>query len=130
MTGRTTVADVVVDGLRRAGTPYLVGLAHGGADLSVLAAARAIGMPIVLASTVRGACVMAAVAGDLADAPGAAAIGDAPDALPSALERGPMVLIMSPTKIWPRLGPADISMKATLLTRPCSSSGVSSSRSV
>src|SRR5262252_8492681 len=95
VTGRTTVADVVVDGLRRAGTPYLVGLAHGGADLSVLAAARAIGMPIVLASTVRGACVMAAVAGDLADAPGAAAIGDAPDALPSALERGPMVLITS-----------------------------------
>lgn len=95
MTGRTTVADVVVDGLRRAGTPYLVGLAHGGADLSVLAAARAIGMPIVLASTGRGACVMAAVAADLADAPGAAAIGDAPDVLPSALERGPMVLITS-----------------------------------
>jgi len=95
VTGRTTVADVVVDGLRRAGTPYLVGLAHGGADLSVLAAARAIGMPIVLASTGRGACVMAAVAGDLADAPGAAAIGDAPDAVPSALERGPMVLITS-----------------------------------
>jgi len=95
VTRRTTVADVVVDGLRRAGTPYLVGLAHGAADAHVLAAARAIGLPVVLASSGRGARVIAAVAGDLADAPGAAAIGDTPDALQDAFESGPSVLITS-----------------------------------
>jgi len=95
VTRRTTVADVVVDGLRRAGTPHLVGLAHGGADLPVVPAARAIGMPVVLASSGRGARVIASVAGDLADAPGAAAIGETPDALQAAIERGPIVLITS-----------------------------------
>jgi acetolactate synthase I/II/III large subunit len=96
---RTTVADVVVDGLRRAGTPHLVGVPPGGADHPLLDAARALGLPVVLASHERGACVIAAVTGDLVDAPGAVAIGDTPArvsaAARGALERAPFILITS-----------------------------------
>jgi acetolactate synthase I/II/III large subunit len=94
VTRRTTVADVVVDGLRRAGTPGVIGITGERSGLPILDAARAIDLPVALASTARGACVVAAVAGDLADAPGAAVIGDAAAAagLP---ERLPVILISS-----------------------------------
>ena len=62
-----TVADVVVDGLARAGTPRIFGVPGVGASL--LAAARARGLPLVLAYGESAACVMAAVTGDLAAAP-------------------------------------------------------------
>jgi acetolactate synthase-1/2/3 large subunit len=91
VTRRTTVADVVVDGLRRAGTPHLVSLGPGAADFPIVAAARAIGMPVALASSDRGACVIAAVTGDLVDAPGAVVLGDGPAAVLPA----PFVLITS-----------------------------------
>ncbi|MGH7345782.1 MAG: hypothetical protein ACREK4_12785, partial [Candidatus Rokuibacteriota bacterium] len=97
---RTTVADVLVDGLRRAGTPRLIGLAPGArADLPVLEAARAIGLPVTLVSGETGGCIIAAVGGDLADAPGAVVIGDAPEAIAAAasgaLAHAPVILITS-----------------------------------
>ncbi len=73
---RNTVADVVIDGLTRAGTPRIFGVPGVGASL--LAAARARGLPLVLAYGESAACVMAAVTGDLAEAPGAAVAGSGP----------------------------------------------------
>jgi acetolactate synthase-1/2/3 large subunit len=97
VTRRSTVADVVVDGLRRAGTPRVVGLADGRAELSLLDAARAIELPVVLASSAGGACVIAGVTGDLVDAPGAAVIGAAPDdaAIRGIPAHTPVVVITS-----------------------------------
>lgn len=96
---RTTVADVVVDGLRRAGTPCLVGVARSCPDLPVLDAARAVGLPVVLAAGASGACVIAAVTGDLADAPGAVVLGDDSAAVSAAArgmpEGAPFILLTS-----------------------------------
>jgi acetolactate synthase-1/2/3 large subunit len=66
-----TVADLVIDGLRRAGTRRLFAAASASSDLPLLDAARAGRLPVTIASTDAGACVMAAVTGDLVDAPGA-----------------------------------------------------------
>jgi acetolactate synthase I/II/III large subunit len=71
---RNTVADIVVDGLRRAGTPRFF-CAADEASSRLCEAARAAGMPVTLASGDAAACVMASVAGDLVDAPGAALVG-------------------------------------------------------
>jgi acetolactate synthase I/II/III large subunit len=71
---RNTVADIVVDGLRRAGTPRLFRAADE-ASSRLCEAARAAGMPVTLASGDAAACVMASVSGDLVDAPGAALVG-------------------------------------------------------
>jgi len=98
VTRRTTVADVVVDGLRRAGTPCLVGVARSCPDLPVLDAARAVGLPVVLAAGASGACVIAAVTGDLADAAGAVVLGDEPAAVSAARgvpEGAPFILLTS-----------------------------------
>src|SRR5206468_12652051 len=99
VTRRTTVADVVVDGLRRAGTPCLLGVARGRPDLPVLDAARAVGLPVVLAAGASGACAIAAVTGDLADAPGAVVLGDEPAAVSAAArgmpEGAPFILLTS-----------------------------------
>ncbi len=99
MTRRPTVADVVVDGLRRAGTPRLIGLARSCPDLPVLDAARAVGLPVVLTSGASDACVIAAVTGDLIDAPGAVVLGDESAAVSAAArgmpERAPFILVTS-----------------------------------
>jgi len=99
---RTTVADVIVDGLRRAGTPRLFAVEGTPADIPLLEAARALALPITLATSSAGACVMAAVTGDLIDAPGAAVISEsaAVSAPASALTRAmadgaPMILLTS-----------------------------------
>jgi acetolactate synthase I/II/III large subunit len=96
---RTTVADVVVDGLRRAGTPRLFAVASARAHLALLDAARALGFSITFAASETGACVMAAVTGDLADAPGAVVIGERAT-LSAALsavagDRAPMLVLTS-----------------------------------
>lgn len=95
---RTTVADVIVDGLTRAGTPRIFGVPGVGASL--LAAARARGLPLVLAYGESAACVMAAVTGDLAEAPGAAVAGPGPGiaaavtgAAQATLDRSPLILL-------------------------------------
>jgi acetolactate synthase I/II/III large subunit len=93
--GRTTVAAVIADGLRRAGTPRLFGLALGRADHPILAAARAIGLPVALAAGEAGAWVMAGVSGDLVDAPGAVVI-DEPSVFAFGMrDRAPMILLTS-----------------------------------
>ena len=83
---RNTVADVVVDGLRRAGTPRLVAVAGSEAH-PLCAAARAGELPLTFASAPPAACVMAAVAGDLAEAPGAVLIESLDAASIAAVER-------------------------------------------
>lgn len=64
-----SVADVVVDGLRRAGTPRIFGGVAGGAAIEE--AARAQRLAFVRAASGAAACIMAAVTGELTEAPGA-----------------------------------------------------------
>jgi acetolactate synthase I/II/III large subunit len=71
--GRTTVADVLVDGLRRAGIARLFAPTESGAS-AVLAAARARGLAVVAAHSESTACLMAAVTGELTGTPGVAVI--------------------------------------------------------
>ncbi len=66
-----TTADLIVDGLVRAGVPRLFGVPGGGSNLEVLEAARARGLPFVLCHQEWAACIMAAVTGDLTGHPGA-----------------------------------------------------------
>jgi len=97
---RSTVADVLADGLRRAGTRRLFAVADGGDGHAVLDAASAAGLAVTFASTEAGACVMAAVTGDLTDSPGAVLIRDlAPDVGPAVAaavgDRAPMIVLTS-----------------------------------
>ncbi len=68
----TTVAGVIADGLARAGVRRL--FAGPGASAMVVDAVRAHDIPVVDAAGATAACIMAAVTGELADAPGAAAV--------------------------------------------------------
>ena len=93
-----TVADVIADGLARAGTPRIFGVP--GVGLPLLAAARARGLALVLAYGESAACVMAGVTGDLAEAPGAAVAGPGPGiaaavtgAAQATLDRSPVILV-------------------------------------
>ena len=72
---RSTVADVIVDGLKRAGTPRLFGVPGLDPTLPLLEAALEGELPLTLASGETAACIMAAVTGDLVEAPGAVVIG-------------------------------------------------------
>jgi len=66
-----TVADVLIEGLRRAGVQRLFGVPGGGSNLELLEAARAQGLPFVLCHQEWAACIMAAVTGELTGRPGA-----------------------------------------------------------
>jgi acetolactate synthase-1/2/3 large subunit len=96
---RSTVADVVVDGLKRAGTPRLFGVAGGDTSHPLLAAARAGALPLTFASGETAAGVMAAVTGDLLEAPGAVFLGSRESVSAAAgvahalASRAPMVLL-------------------------------------
>ena len=97
---RSTVADVLADGLRRAGTRRLFAVADGGDAHAVLDAASAAGLAVTFASTEAGACVMAAVTGDLTDAPGVVLTRDiTPDVAAAvaaaAADRAPMIVLTS-----------------------------------
>ena len=70
----TTVADVVADGLARAGTVRVFTVAGEPRVLVLLDAVRRRGLEVVEARSETAACVMAAVTGTLAGAPGAAVI--------------------------------------------------------
>jgi acetolactate synthase-1/2/3 large subunit len=72
---RPTVAEIVVDGLGRAGTPRLFCAGAESASSPLSAAARAAKLPVTRASGDTAACVMAAVCGDLVEAPGAVLVG-------------------------------------------------------
>jgi len=96
---RSTVADVIVDGLKRAGTPRLFGVTGGDANRPLLEAARAGELPLVRASGEVAACIMAAVTGDLIETLGAALVGSSGSASAVAgvahafAERAPLVLL-------------------------------------
>lgn len=94
---RTTVADVVVDGLRRAGTPRLFAVTGSEAH-PLCEAARAADLPLTLTATPQAACIMAAVTGDLVEAPGAVLIASPAAATIAALgraavDRAPLVVL-------------------------------------
>ncbi len=79
----TSAADVIIDGLVRAGTPRLFA---GSSGASVLAdAARRRGLEVVRARSEMGACIMAAVTGVLGGAPGAVVIAGDPMAVHEGL---------------------------------------------
>jgi acetolactate synthase-1/2/3 large subunit len=69
---RTTVAAVVADGLTRAGTRRV--FAGPGASPAIVGALRAQDLDVVHVALSTAACIMAAVTGELDDAPGAAIV--------------------------------------------------------
>ena len=71
--GRTTVADVLVDGLARAGAARIFAASDAPAALRGAAQRRA--LPIVEAPDAMAAGVLAAVSGELGEGPGAALAG-------------------------------------------------------
>jgi acetolactate synthase-1/2/3 large subunit len=93
------VADVLVEGLVRAGTARVFAVADGVGVESLVGAVERRGLPVVRVSRSDVACVMAAVAGALDGAPGAAVVsaagGDASAGLAWALtERAPAIVIV------------------------------------
>src|SRR2546428_1749620 len=95
-----TVAELIVDGLRRAGVPRLFGVPGGGSNLEILEAARVQGLPFVLCHQEWAACIMAAVTGELTGCPGAALSTLGPGVTASAtglahafLDRSPMIYV-------------------------------------
>ena len=97
---RNTVADIIVDGLGRAGTPRLFCAADERASSRLCEAARARGMPVTLASGDAAACVMASVSGDLIDAPGAVLLRGSPNTAATLafiaraeVDRTPMIVL-------------------------------------
>jgi acetolactate synthase-1/2/3 large subunit len=95
-----TVAEILVDGLRRAGVQRMFGVPGGGSNLELLEAARAQGLPFVLCHQESAACVMAAVTGELTGTPGAALSTLGPGVAASAtgvahafLDRSPMIYL-------------------------------------
>jgi len=95
-----TVADILIDGLCRAGVQRLFGVPGGGSNLELLEAARAAGLPFVLCHQESAACVMAAVTGELTGAPGAVLSTLGPGVSASAtglahafLDRSPLIYL-------------------------------------
>ena len=71
----TTVADVVADGLARAGTTRVFAVAGDADTQPLIDAVEQRGLPVVRVDHPDVACVMAAVSGVLSGTPGAAVIG-------------------------------------------------------
>jgi acetolactate synthase I/II/III large subunit len=95
-----TVAELIVDGLVRAGVPRIFGVPGGGSNLAVLDAARRAGLPFVLCHQEGAACIMAAVTGELTGRPGAALSTFGPGVTASAtgvahawLDRSPLLYL-------------------------------------
>ena len=95
-----TVADLIVDGLIRAGVPRIFGVSGGRSNLEVLEAARARGLPFVPCHQEGAACIMAAVTGELTGRPGAALSALGPGVTASAtglahawLDRAPLIYL-------------------------------------
>lgn len=95
-----TVADVLVEGLQRAGAQRLFGVPGGGSSLELIEAAGRRGLPFVLCHQETAACIMAAVTGELTGRPGAGLVGLGPGAASAVngaayafLDRAPLVLL-------------------------------------
>ena len=95
-----TVAELLIEGLRRAEVPRLFGVPGGGSNLELLEAARAQGLPFVLCHLEWSACIMAAVTGELTGHPGAALATLGPGVTASAtglaqalLDRAPLIFL-------------------------------------
>ena len=95
-----TVAEILIDGLRRAGVQRIFGVPGGGSNLELLEAARAQGLPFVLCHQESAACIMAAVTGELGGAPGAVLSTLGPGVSASAtglahayLDRSPLIYL-------------------------------------
>ena len=95
-----SVADILIDGLQRAGVPRLFGVPGGGSNLELIEAARIAGMPFVLCHQESAACIMAAVTGELTGAPGAVLSTLGPGVSASAtglahafLDRSPLIYV-------------------------------------
>ena len=95
-----TSADLIVEGLQRAGIPRLFGVPGGGSNLEILEAARARGLPFVLCHQESAACIMAAVTGELTGRPGAVLSTLGPGVTASAtglaharLDRAPLLYV-------------------------------------
>jgi acetolactate synthase I/II/III large subunit len=96
----STVAELIVDTLRRAGVSRLFGVPGGGSNLDILEAARRAGLPFVLCHQESAACIMAAATGELSGFPGAALSTLGPGVTASAtglahafLDRAPMIYL-------------------------------------
>jgi acetolactate synthase I/II/III large subunit len=95
-----TVADILIDGLCRAGVQRIFGVPGGGSNLELLEAARVAGLPFVLCHQESAACIMAAVTGELTGAPGAVLSTLGPGVSASAtglahafLDRSPLIYL-------------------------------------
>jgi acetolactate synthase I/II/III large subunit len=95
-----TVAELLIEGLRRAEVARLFGVPGGGSNLELLEAARAQELPFVLCHLEWSACIMAAVTGELTGRPGAALATLGPGVTASAtglaqalLDRAPMIFL-------------------------------------
>ena len=95
-----TVAEILVEGLQRAGVQRIFGVPGGGSNLELIEAARAAGLPFVLCHQESAACIMAAVTGELTGAPGAVLSTLGPGVSASAtglahafLDRSPVIYV-------------------------------------
>jgi acetolactate synthase-1/2/3 large subunit len=121
---RTTVADVLADGLARAGAGRLVtARASDPVALAVRAAAERRGVPILEAHDATLAGVLAAVTGEVGDGPGAmvAGLGDAPGLVRGLAhaqrDRAPLIVITGHGSDVALLAPV---VKASLVVEPAS----------
>lgn len=110
-----TVADVVVDGLRRAGVARLF-LAGPGPLGGAVSAAGEASLPTVSASTRDAAALMAAVTAELSDAPGTVVVerGEAPALGYAVRGRAPVIVLA------PAAAPAAAGLKAVVVAEPAS----------
>ncbi|HTY80583.1 MAG TPA: thiamine pyrophosphate-binding protein [Candidatus Bathyarchaeia archaeon] len=95
-----TVAEILVEGLQRAGVQRIFGVPGGGSNLELIEAARVAGLPFVLCHQESAACIMAAVTGELTGAPGAVLSTLGPGVSASAtglahafLDRSPVIYV-------------------------------------
>ncbi len=95
-----TVAELIVEELRRAGVARLFGVPGGGSNLEILEASRLQGLPFILCHQEWAGSIMAAVTGELTGRPGAALSTLGPGVTASAtglgyafLDRSPMIYL-------------------------------------
>ena len=118
---RTTVADVLVDGLRRAGAARV--FVAPGAAVALRAAAQRRSLTVVEAPDAMAAVVLAAVSGEIGEGPGAAIAGlDDPPGLVRGLahaqrDRTPLIVVTDAGVDAGLLAPV---VKASLVVEPAS----------